>query len=316
MTSPIPGYGADLPDELILGHIAWYTITNPHVTYEELAELVEDLKLDASILPIPPRLGDAFKRACRYSERKGLDIPYSSNKANFLIRPVSQNADEIERHLVLEIVDTEGKHLEYHDAAHLRFDRTTNVLHVKKRSMPDDLDAMVIQTINLFNGKFEEAAKYIDAQVIRRMVRNQLDLMRAIGVRRQGSVYFYPHDEHDTGEALEKFCRKMGAGSDFHHLPLVNTKKQREMVKAAFEDEVHDEATQIITELSRLAAEKTEITDRAWTQYRDAFNRLKSRMGDYRDLVDAELTKADVEMGALENQLLTFMTSGLVKVKD
>lgn len=313
MTTPLPGYGQSIPANLMLGHIAWYSIAKPRLTSDNLIALIADLGLDPAIIPTPPRAGDAFKRACRYSERKGLAIPYSDNTANFLIRPVTQTLEDIERHMVIEVVDPEGRKLEYHDVAHLTFDRKQSVLNVSKKAISDELDPLTDDTLQAFAIHLKDATKYVDAQVIRSMIRKQLDLMSAIAVRRQGSVYFIPIRSQKLTEGLEKFTSYCGPGSAFHALPLIDDTKQREMVKAAFEGEVHDGATQLITELAQLQNAETEITPKAWTVYKEKFNTLKTQMGEYETLVDMELLQADSEMDALERQLADFITAGLIK---
>ena len=313
MTTPIPGYGKSIPDDLILGHIAWYSIAKPRLTSDDLIALIADLGLDPAIIPKPPRAGDAFKRACRYSERAGLPIPYSDNTANFLIRPVTQTLNDIERHLVIEVVDPDGRKLEYHSVAYLKFDRKKNTLNVSKKSVQDTLDPLTDDTLQMFAVHLKDSTKYVDAQVIRSMVRKQLDLMSAIAVRRQGSVYFIPFKAKKLTEGLERLMTYCGPGSAFHSLPLIDDTKQREMVKAAFEDEVHEGATQLITELGLLQADKTEITANAWHTYREKFNALKAQMGEYQVLVSDELMQADSEMDALELQLSEFITAGLIK---
>lgn len=316
MTNPIPGYAAGIPDEHLLGFISWYTITNPKKTHEEIVDLITSLELDPFIIPNAPRLGDAFKRACRYSEKKGIAIPLTSNTANILIRPVSSTSQEVERHMVLEEVDPNGKRLSYTVVAHLRFNRVDNKFSIEQKALRDPLGDIVNSAIGGFNLNFEEAAKFIDAQVIRRLIREQLDFMSAIGVRRQGSVYFYPAHQKAKGESLEKFCEALGDGCTFHNLPLVNTGKQREMVKYAFESEVHDAAQQAIKELNEYMEHGTQITSRAWTEYRQNLNTLSLRMKEYEDLVDAQLTQGEVEIQAMQAKLEDFLLSGLIKIGD
>lgn len=316
MTNPIPGYATGIPDEQLLGFISWYTITSPKKTHEEIVELITNLDLDPFIIPNAPRIGDAFKRACRYSEKKGTAIPLTDNTANVLIRSVSSTPQEVERHMVLEEVDPNGKRLDYTVVAHLKFNRINNVFNIEQKALKQPLADIVDAAIGNFNLNFEEAAKYIDAQVIRRMIREQLDLMSAVGVRRQGSVYFYPISHKAKGEALEQFCQAIGDGSSFHNLPLVNTGKQREMVKFAFESEVHDAAQQAIKELNEYMEHGTEITSRAWTEYRKTLNDLTLRMKEYGDLVEGQMVQGHTEMEAMQAKLEDFLVSGLIKVGD
>jgi hypothetical protein len=316
MTNPIPGYATGIPDDQLLGFISWYTITDPKKTLEEVVELITTLDLDPYIIPNAPRLGDAFKRACRYSEKKGIPIPLTTNTANVLIRPVSTTAEEVERHMVLEEVDAKGKRLNYTVVAHLKFNRTNNVFSIDERKLPIEIANIVQAAIGQFNANFADAAKYIDSQVLRRMIRDQLDLMSAIGVRRQGSVYFYPVAQKAKGEALEEFCKGLGDGCTFHNLPLVNTGKQREMIRYAFESEVHDMAQQAILELNTKMDQQTEITSRAWAEYRKKLSDLQLRMTEYGALVETELLQGSTEMAALQEKLEDFLVSGLVKVGD
>jgi hypothetical protein len=278
-----------------------------------LAEMVSDLPLSKSPLPSAPRMGDAFKRACRYSERKGVPIPQTDTFANFLIRKVTQNADQVERHLVLEIVDEAGRRLEYHVVAEMTFDRKKSSLLVRQLKVDDTLRSLTQETLKLLTDNFDTAAKYLDAQVLRLFVRDQLALVNATSVRAQGSVYFVPITAKAQTEALETLCQRLGAGSMFHALPLIDTTKQREMVIAAFENDVHEEATQLIAELTSRRNQGKAITAKAWENYKERFNRLKKGAGEYANIVDDELEKVKLEISALDNNLSKFLTEGLVK---
>lgn len=313
MTSPLPGYGSGLTDDTILGYIAWYTVTKPQLTHEAIMQLVIDTGLDLRIVPKSPRAGDAFKRACRYSERLGLEIPYSPNTANFLIRPVAQTIKDIERHVVLEIIDPEGRKLTHETAAELRFVRETGVLHVKMEQLTPDLKPLLEDTMDNFASILKNSTKYIEAQVIRRMIRSQLEYMNAVLARSKGSVYFIPKKHKKLMEGLTEFTSNCGPGSVFHSLPLVDDTKQQELVKGAFEEGIHEQSQQIITELAALASQDKEITANAWNDYKQKLVALTHKANEYGDLVDFELTKSQTELEAVQAQLQEFLLLGLVK---
>ncbi len=315
MTSPLPGYGSGLTDDLILGHIAWYTITKPQLTHDDVMKLVTDLGLDPNIIPKAPRAGDAFKRACRYSERNGLPVPYSDNQANFMIRSVAQTLTEIERHVMLEIVDPNGRRLQYHKAAELKFDRETSVLSVSAQAIDTDMDVLTNETLEMFSAELQNATKYIEAQILRRMIRQQLENMNAILARSRGSVYFIPKKHTKKLEALEAFTKACGNGSGFHTIPLFDDTKQQELIAAAFEEGVHDQATQMIVELQQHIDTERPMTTNAWNDYRSRYVALASKAKEYDTLVDTELTKAEIELEALNLQLNDFLLSGLIKIK-
>lgn len=313
MTSVLPEYTAGLSDRAILGHIAWYTITQPRVTHEQFEEMVTDLPLSNSIIPKAPRMGDAFKRACRYSERKKVPIAGTETFANFLIRKVTQSAEEVVRHLVLEIVDEVGKRLDYKVVAELTFDRTKGTLNIRQLNVDEALEVLTQETLKLFTDNFDTALKYLDAQVLRLKIRDQLNLMSATSVRAQGSVYFIPASAKEQTEALETLCERIGSGSAFHSLPLIDTTKQREMVKSAFEKDVHDQASQLISELASKRRAGTQITAKAWEKYQAKFKQLKTNANEYASIVDSELDKVKIEIQALDKNLGGFLQEGLVK---
>jgi len=315
MTSPIPGYGAGLTDELILGHIAWYTITKPQLTHDDILELVTDLGLDANIVPKPPRAGDAFKRACRYSERNGIPVPYSENTANYMIRSVAQTMEEIERHLMLEIVDPNGRRLEYHKAAELKFNRKDSKLSVSVKKVSQDMDPITKETLDKFAAELSYATKYIEAQVIRRMIRQQLDNVHAVLARSKGSVYFVPNKYKDKLQALEEFTASCGEGSVFHTIPLIDTAKQQELIANAFNESVHDTATQIIVELQSFTDQQKSMTVNAWNDYKKKFDALVKKNNEYTELVDFELDKSTLELEVLQEHLNDFLLSGNIKLK-
>ena len=314
MTTALPGYGVGLSDDLLLGYIAWYTITKPMLTHDDIVRLITDLGLDANLIPSPPRAGDAFKRACRYSERKGLPIPYTDNTANYMIRPVAQTLQEIERHVMLEIVDPNGRRLEYHKAAELRFDRTTSKLSISLKRISDDLDPMSKDTLDRFAHELDHATKYVEAQVIRRMIREQLENMHAILARSRGSVYFIPSKHRDKIEGLEAFAASCGDGSVFHTIPLIDDSKQQELIANAFEEGVHEQATQIIAELQAHSSTDKEMTVNAWNTYKVKFDALAAKRAEYEDLVDLELNKASLELEVLQTHLNDFLMSGKIRL--
>ncbi len=313
MVITIPHYDQNIPDELILGYISWYTVTHPKVGHDDIVAWVNELNLSPSILSRnPPRTGDAFKRACRYSERKGIAIPGSEHEANVMIRKVATTPTEVERHMVVEVVDAEGRRLEYYDFAEMVLDRTNNVLHVTRKKLSGPIQPILDEAIELFQRNFDDALKYVDPQVLRRMIRTQLKLMSAISVRHKGSVYYFPAKYKAQGEALEEFCRRLGDGSGFHTLPLVNTEKQREMVKAAFQQDVHDDAQQLIVEMRRMKTQG-KVAAGALAAVKRRVDTIQSMVDDYQSLVEGELTQASIEAQLLKNQLMDLLTSGIVE---
>jgi hypothetical protein len=315
MTSPLPGYGAGLTDELILGYIAWYTVTKPRLTHEDIMDLIVDLGLDVNIVPKSPRPGDAFKRACRYSETSGVPIPYTNDEANFMFRPVAQTLEDIERHLIVEVLDPAGRKLSHHTAVQLRFHRGTSELNATVELIDDDLDPLVKEVMDNFALVLQDSTTYIEAQVIRRMVRMQLDNCNAILARAKGSVYFVPKKYKQKMIALEEFLTHCGAGSGMHTLPLVDDTKQQAFITNVFEEGVHEQATQVLTELKTYTAQQKEMSPNKWNDYKIKLTALVDKANEYSDLVDNEFGQAETEIEAVQTHLQDLLVSGLITEK-
>lgn len=306
------GYGADLSDDLLLGHIAWYTVMDPKITHDRLTTLVGEAGLNARLLPRPPRLGDAFKRACRYSERTNVPIPNSAHTANFLIRKVTQNTEEVVRHMVMEVVDQSGKRLEHHTVAQMTFKRKDNVFKVRQLSLNPDYDQIIRESLQIFSDRFDEATKTIDPQVLRYMIRQQLDDVAAIPVRRQGSVYFIPIIRKSTVDSLGTFFEGLGGGSSFHALPLVDTTKQQEMIKSAFEEEIHELAVGLMSDVNAARTSGRKVTPKAFEELKRRHNAITSQFREYSELIDEEMGKAQIEVEALSRNFSELLMSEAV----
>lgn len=303
MTTPnIPGMG-ELPLDMTLGFISWYSISNPKVTHTDVAATMERLGMTVA-KPKAPRKGDAFKRACRYSERKGVPIPGTNHHANFLIRHVAQSALEVERHLVLEEVDEENRKLGYDVCAELVFDRVNDQLKIRQKKLGPDKDALVGQVLIELAEEFEDAQTFLDPQKLRLIMRDQLAAMRSVNVRPYGSVYFFPARYADMGHALEEFAGSLGDGCSFHTLPLVNTAKQREMIRGAFTTAIHEEASQVAEELARAIDNGKKLSDREFGEYRARYARLMENVADYKLLVDDQLEQAELEMELVQTRVM------------
>lgn len=364
-SSPLAGYGAGIRKETLLGWVAWYGISDPSVKYDDLKQKVTDLGLDVEAMPAPLRAGDSFKRACRYAEQKR--IPYGDLFANIMIRSVSQNMETVERHVVVEIVDADGRRLEYETAANLileKFNYTlswvegkgglgashTEVFHHRadavsartkvenSRGFDDSWNLrlgtseeatlqvvktdwsrrpknrqLVADAIDAFETEYDAARTYLDAQTLRQMVRRQLDLMRSFLLRRNGSVYFIPKDQEEQAVAMCALLDWIGNGSGFHILPLVDTAKQREMIQAAFEDEVHESAQAILNTLQEALHNKQPVTKAAWLEYMTRKEALQERASEYSDLIDREFIKAGTELALLDDTMTELLKEGLIK---
>ncbi len=172
---------------------------------------------------------------------------------------------------------------------------------------------LVNRALKTFELEYKKARTFLDAQTIRQMVRRQLELMRAFLLRRNGSVYFIPADEEERAVALCELLDWISSDSGFHILPLIDTAKQREMIQAAFEDEVHESAQTMLNTLSEALHNEEAVTSAAWVDFMSKKEALQARALEYSDLIDREFIKAGTELTLLDETMTELLKQGLVK---
>src|SRR5690554_748896 len=95
-----------------IGSLLWYSVANELVSREELAKKLDAVELEEEWLPNKIRLSDAFRRATKEVQcRKATDKKGIYEK--YLVREVFSDKDYIQRNIVVEIVDQNGKTLDY-----------------------------------------------------------------------------------------------------------------------------------------------------------------------------------------------------------
>lgn len=172
---------------------------------------------------------------------------------------------------------------------------------------------IVSDAVNRFEEEYEKARTYLDAQTLRQMVRRQLDEMGAFLLRRNGSVYFVKKTEEERAVAMADLLEWIGRGSGFHILPLIDTDKQREMIQAAFEDEVHESAQTMLNTLQEALHQEKPVTKAAWLEFMNRKEALQARAAEYSDLIDREFIKAGTELALLDDAMTDILKGGLIK---
>lgn len=317
MNQTLEAYMEGVPDINTLGYIGWYSLPDPHRTREELVELAKQAGMDEKNLPGNPRVADAFRRATRYTDKtnkRQLAIAGQGDRLyTFMLRPVSSTREETEVHLVLEVLDETGKQLTHSAVAKLVLNKKTDFLDVTVLPVYQyhvDYRPLIDAEINEFKREFKRAKKEVEPQNIRKTIRDELWEMDALNVRSKGGVYFIPVGHKDQLAALETWVNSLGAS--LHTLPLPDTGKQKEMVRVAFEADVHGQAHEMIAQLDALTKSGKKIPPSVWTRYRTKMNDLTSRTKQYSDLVEEEMGKAGTELLMLHEKIMGILENDQV----
>ena len=209
--------------ESFLGHLTWYSVGKQLVQTKELELKLNDAGLDQVWMPKPIRSADAFRRATKEIEqRKATSNP--SVFENVLIREVYSDKDMVQRNIVIETVDQNGKRLSYESKAGII------TLDKEKSTMSLDADKLIIREIyQEAERKFVTYKNHYSAQQLRIMVSRILQSLAPTPVRKSGGVYFVPSVMNIELSKLVHFIMSL-ENSEAYKIPVIDNTSNRNMV--------------------------------------------------------------------------------------
>ncbi|WP_040980604.1 MULTISPECIES: DUF6744 family protein [Oceanobacillus] len=206
-----------------LGHLIWYSVGKNLIKVEDLENYLINAGLGKEWMPKKIRSSDAFRRATKEVERKR---PTSQPTVyeNVLVREVYSNQKEIQRNVVIETVDQQGKSLTYATQS--------AVINLDKRndSITFTADNDTIKEIcGEAETKFTLYKNHYSAQQLRVMVGKILGLLAPTPLRKSGGVWFVPTAKDRELNQFFNFINTL-ENSEAYKVPVINTNDNKNMV--------------------------------------------------------------------------------------
>lgn len=302
--------------DMFLGYLVWYTVTEDTEVEHSVftAQLLTQLNdvLDEDVeLPPAPRPSDVFKRACKASERKRqLPVDDTHSATNYMIREAGADPDHVWKVIVRERVDTEGHSLGYDELYRVTFVRKPGVIKFENINGQHDLTADTIcDNIDVYyHANLNKLTAYAVREYVRKLLERQL---HAIKVRSSGGVYFVSKDKSPVVEAIDSIVNGLDSSANFHIMPLVDDSKQREMLKAAFEDESIGEIDSLLGDITDILKSDKRITADRYAGFQASFTELRKKIVSYSDLLDEAMEATASRLEIAQTQMFEL----LAKVK-
>ena len=209
-----------------LGNLMWYSVGEQLINVDNLEQKLIDVDLDSGWMPNATRSADAFRRATKDVEKKQPSIQSGENVENILIREVDSNTKIVQRNIVIETVDQQGKRLHYSpESAVIVLDKENNTVSYENKDSKENLDVLcqdIEHTFNIYKNHYS-------AQQLRAMIKRILDSLAPTPVKKNGGIYFIPATKQ---EELEKLINLIGEleNSEGYKVPVINTSDNRSMV--------------------------------------------------------------------------------------
>lgn len=322
----------DLPDDVLLGRIVLFKITDEAIGRSDLVQWFGELNLDLALLPPEIKPIDAFKKATSEAKAK-YDIG-NGQTVEILCRDVVENSEYVKRQITREVKDRKAVQLDYTRAIDCVFYRarsektkvtdangkTSTVSQTVKGTerlrvtvnrpviAPEEwpvMDAIAgeIQT------RYQRYYAFLDGNRLRAVVRDYLNHLSAIELK--GGVYFIHVSHSDELKRLQTLVSRFGGGCMMHTIPLVDIEEQRKFVTIAFEREAAQALADIARECDRLRTERKSITPAAFAKIKDRYDLVMDTAGKHmvtlqvsQDLTGAAADVALTSLLALGEEML------------
>lgn len=298
--------------DLFLGRLVWYTVTEDvNVDHGEFCKLMLSEYEGTGVkprLPNAPRQRDVFKRACSHAEEKKVPTDQAGIYLNYMVRPAGTDADNVYRNVVREQVDSSGHKLDYTEFIRVNYNAVADQVSFDER-VPFGTDTTMLESIKQsIRSYFNQWSHRLTAYTVRELVRRNLERnMYAIRVRPSGGIYFVSEEYSEQLDALERVINSLENGTTLHTLPLLDDGKQREMLRAAFEDESVGECDKLIGEMTEILKSDKKITKDRFVQFKVEYDAMRKKVVDYSDLLDEKLDHTSTSLAIVKKTMTKLM---------
>ncbi len=305
------GDSPEVQSDAFVGQLFFFSIpATLKIAPLALAEGFKTAGIDSKYLPQPIHPSNAFRSASSTLKRDE-EMPVNGHSAHvsLLVREVGDDATNIVRHIVVEIADKEHVRLLYTEAAQLELvgsDVTVSELP-GMAELPDTVANIVRESIDGFPARFSEYLENLNDGYIRRAITAMMRAEHIIRLRRDGVVYFALQAHKHVVDQLADLFEWMQPGSaEFRDLPLIDVRKQRQMVVQETARHVHGEVDNLVREIDKLLLRKKQngakIRSKTVSKYLEELGRLTQLVTEYRQATGDKIAEAVSALDLLRMQ--------------
>lgn len=280
----------DLPPEVILGHIAWFHISDGRFDPKHIESEFARLGLNAQFLPKAINPADGWEKATKEIQGTKYAIPGTDHRAELMVRDVTRDKERIVRHVVREVRDSRGVRLTHSAVAEIVFYKAQTrggvVDHssVRERAamatgVPVEEQHFIRDALAVYADAYQRFTNYHDGQRIRVIARDYLLYLN--GVALKAGVYFVHSNRQPELLRLQEFMKSL-AGCTLALCPLADIPSMREEVVSCFEREAVKDFTNVVSEIQTLYATRSgNLSSAAYAKVLRQYQSVMSKSVEY-----------------------------------
>lgn len=283
------------PESGILGFLTWYTISEKPIMRDDIEQCLKHSGIDTNWMPPPVRVPDAFRRATSSVQRKRVPTNDPATFENYLCRDVSTDRTQVQRNVVVEVVNSQGKRLDY------RTEEAVLILDKESGTIKADVEqySRAVDMVNEAIALFEMFKTHHDSMAIRLMALNYLKSLSPTSVKPSGGVYFIPEKYEGELEKLVTFLQSLPGGSEAFMIPLIDSKANKDMVRKKLHDNLKDTLQSLKDGILNTKLDRWHTN-----QLLDEAKRKVETFREYQDLLNDELEDMDDVRKMIHQQML------------
>jgi hypothetical protein len=262
------------------------------ISHSDLRAQLKAIGLE-DFLPRAPKDEDVFRRVASGHTRKRVPTAVEGVFENYLIRDVARGSRQVTKQIVVEQVDGANKRLDYAPTVQLDYDSgmiTSEVIH----TTPVD-PTQALNLADLITMDFNNERGHLNSYAIRGMLRSILDASDAVPFLTGGLYFVGPVW---TNRITDVEGMKV-PGMELHSFPIIDDKKQREMLRRSIEAETNEQMDKMLKEIEGLLA-GPEITEAQFRQLADLRVVTKDKAKGYAEMLDETLDNTQFRMQMLD----------------
>jgi hypothetical protein len=291
----------DLPQEMILGNILYYSLSDMTIAESDLLNIFLRHNIPETYVRKISK-ADAFRRASS-SEKGTVSLPDPTNTYGFIkakveIDEVRSDNDKIVRIIGRKLINENLEEVDYQSVAEVSFDRKSETMSYTITTTDPD-EANIFDTVcRNIDQKYGIWSVYHSKDTIRNIVNRIINDTHPVNLMPTGLCKFVPSMHSDLLYDLKEALKDLeGYGSvvaqngqsqvqNFMEvIPVIDTEEQRDLIQKASTNEIQTELFEFTQELKEILVSKTTLSSRTAASYIAKFNVLKEKVKDYETLL-------------------------------
>lgn len=326
----------------LLGQLVLYSVFDGEVTRDQLVVWFAELGLDPALLPEERRPVDVYEKVTGTSGvRRVYDLAAPledvrdrrrrlrnrgqsgglEKEATLMLRTVSRDRRRIVRKVVREVRDAAKTRLSYDtDLASAIFhhdpDQSLELGQGQLEVVPNEtaigklpeLERSAVRTmLGEIESQYRHYGTYLDADRLRKIVRDYIEGLRGVKVRKSGGVYFIWAEHAATLAALRELVARFGGDSHLVRIPLPNQAEMREMVRIAVTTKATEDLNKLAGDIA--AARRDGATDAVTANLHKRFRALTESTREHSELLQTSLDDTQASLQLVNAQLASLLTA-------